>query len=217
MRVILARRAKRGEQRNTAEEEIGEEKIRETFDGFTLPTVSKREGGVHFAGSVILCDPRQKRGKSASTGGALRQIAKVLMVLGSTIISSGCSARQTTRPIAGCDLVVAMPPHILFDLKPDQAIPPDSWVPWKSFDDDHPWHHTDLYRKQWEALQSPDVQRHLYRIEFGWTGEMPQLSGQTAARYWMDQSTEVEKASCPGQPVKIISEADADHGPESSP
>jgi hypothetical protein len=33
----------------------------------------------------------------------------------------------------------------------------------------------------------------------------------------MDQSTEVEKASCPGQPVKIISEADADHGPESSP
>jgi hypothetical protein len=70
MRVILARRAKRGEQRNTAEEEIGEEKIRETFDGFTLPTVSKREGGVHFAGSVILCDPRQKRGKSASTGGS---------------------------------------------------------------------------------------------------------------------------------------------------
>ena len=111
-------------------------------------------------------------------------------------------------------LAITMPAEMLFDVKPGQSVSPDAWVLLNSNDDSPPWHHTDLFAKESEVKAKTFSE--IYRIEYGWTGKLPALSGQTPARYWLDEMLRDIEKECPTSTVKIITETgpDRDGGSE---
>lgn len=142
--------------------------------------------------------------------------AKALVGLASVILWSCASSTQPEAWPTRQEylLAITMPPDMLFDVKSGQPVSPDSWVLVKSTDESPPWHHTDVFAKESEVRAK--ALSEVYRTEYGWTGELPPLSGQTPARYWFDEMIPDTKKDCPTSTFTIISETglDADGGSE---